>query len=440
MFETLPENFRSFGLHADVRTLLILRKAIEKNLVRTIGDLHNVLKNIIVKEPRQIGPFTQAFYAYFLEIDIKQGQNLQDAILRSETFRQWRIKQEDQEILNDEELAVNTFLDEIHLSSYDIQKVIDGQEIWDKDNPNLADQDTQDENQTEAKKLDRMADYSKLSLEELLERMKQVAKNQKTKHSGGSHWIGTGGISPYGHGGAAKGGIRVAGAGGGKMARAVLGDKNYYPVDQDTLINDNSIDAALASLKGIVEESAQESLDIKETIKLGLKRGGLFIPEIRSVQQEKLQVLLFIDNGGYSMSAYVKIVQQLFKKMKTRFAHDLETFYFHNTIYDKVYADAKRTQPVSLKQILAKDPNYKIFIMGDASMADYELNQISIKTYQSLISKFKKTVWLNPEPEKYWAYTTTIQVIKKLIPMFPMTPRGVENAVKEINKKKSLSS
>jgi len=280
-----------------------------------------------------------------------------------------------------------------------------------------------------------MADYSDLSLEELMKRLEQIAKQQKTKHSGGSHWIGTGGLSPYGHGGAAKNGIRVGGSGGGKMARRVLNDRKFFPVDLDAIINDDNVDAALASLKGIKEESAQEKLDVDQTIKKGLKRGGLFIPEIENVINEKLQVLLLIDNGGYSMDPYVHIIRELFKKMKTRFAHDMETYYFHNTIYDRVFKDPRRTKQVPIERILQKDPNYRVFFIGDASMAPYELNKLSIRNYQKIAKKFKKTVWLNPEPDRYWHHTFTINIIKQVIDMYPMTPRGIENAVREMNRK-----
>jgi uncharacterized protein with von Willebrand factor type A (vWA) domain len=437
MFSTLPERFRTHGLFADIRTLLLLQKAIHKNLVRTLGDLYTVLKGVIVKGPQQIGPFTKAFYDYFLGIEIKPNESLNDAILRSEVFKNWRDNLEINENVEtpDVEELVTKFLDEIHLTSYDIKKVLDGKEIFDKDNPDLEDNQTDNPADAAKRQLDKMADYSDLSLEELLERMKKVAEQQKTKHSGGSHWIGTGGISPYGHGGAAKNGVRVGGTGGGKMARTVLNDKNYFPVDLDKLVNDDNIDAALASLKGIVEESAQDKLDIQFTIKEGLKRGGVFIPEIKNVQQEKLQVILLIDNGGYSMSPYVKTIQQLFRKMKTRFAHDLETYYFHNTIYENVYSDVHRAQPVKIEKLLSKDPNYRIFIMGDAAMAPYELTQSTLDIYKKLTKKFKKIAWLNPEPLHYWQSTLTINVLKELVPMYPMTPRGIEDAVREMNKR-----
>lgn len=438
MFEGLPQKLRSYKLPADVRLLLLLQKSIDKGLIKTLGDLYNVLKGIVVKDPTMMAPFTRAYYDYFLNIDIQNGDRLSDAIKRSETFRQWRDDNLDRfgDDIEVEDL-VNRFLDDVHLTSYDIKEIISGKDIWDNDDPSKTDKEEDgDYQENGARKLDKMADYSDLSLEELLERMKEVLDQQKSRHSGGSHWIGTGGTSPYGHGGAAKDGIRVGGSGGGKMARKVLNDRKFYPVDIDSVINDNNVDAALASLKGIIEETAHDELDIPDTINKGLKRGGLFIPELKSVTDEKLQVLLFIDNGGYSMDAYIKTVQTLFRKMKTRFAHDLETYYFHNTIYDYIYTDSNRSKYISIDKILKKDPNYRLFIIGDASMAAYELNKTSRNTYHKLTSKFKKTVWLNPEPQQYWHHTFSIQVIKELVDMYPLTPRGIENAVTEMNRKK----
>lgn len=437
MLSSLPEEFRSHGLKADVRTLLLLRKAMQKGLVKTMGDLYNVLKGIVVKEPTDIGPFTKAFYEYFMHIPIKPGQTLEDAILRSETFAKWKteyLEKADKD-LTDEEL-VNTFLDDVHLTSYDIKEVISGKEIWDKDNPDLEDSDPVDMNSEPGKRhLEKMADYSNLSLEELLERMEKVREQQRTRHGGGSHWIGTGGISPYGHGGAAKDGIRVGGQGGGKMARKVMGDKNYFPIDKDAILNDNNVDAALASIKGVIEESAIEKLDVPQTIKSGLKRGGLFIPELSSEKNEELKVIVLIDNGGYSMAPYVRSVQNLFRKMKTRFAHDLEVYYFHNTIYDRVFTNERRSKSISINNLLSHSKDYRVFFIGDAAMAPYELNSLSVNSIKAIAHKFKKSVWLNPEPLKYWPYTYTIQVMKQLVTMFPLTPAGIERAVQSMNKK-----
>ena len=435
MLSSLPEAFRTHGLKADVRTLLLLRKAMQRDLVKTLGDVYNVLKGILVKEPSDMGPFTKAYYEYFLNVPIKPGQTLEDAILRSETFAEWKAQflDEADRDFTDEEL-VNTFLDEVHLTSYDIKEVVSGKEIWDKDNPDLEDEDIPDDSDDIPQRvLEKMADYSDLSLEELLERMEKVREQQNTRHGGGSHWIGTGGISPYGHGGAAKNGIRVGGQGGGKMARKVMGDSNYFPIDRDAILNDDNVDAALASIKGVIEESAVEKLDVPQTIKSGLKRGGLFIPELSSEKNEELKVIVLIDNGGYSMAPYVRSVQHLFRKMKTRFAHDLEVFYFHNTIYDRVYTDERRRKYISVDRLLHRDKKYRVFFIGDSAMAPYELNMHSIENIKAITQKFKKSVWLNPEPLRFWPHTYTIQVMQQLVPMFPLTPAGIERAVRSMN-------
>ena len=440
MLSTLPEHFRNHGLQADVRTLLLLRRALERGLVTTLGDMYNVLKGIVVKEPEHMGPFTKAYYDYFLHIKVQYGQSLEDAILRSETFKKWkdsklREADEDSSIPLDD--LVSKFLDEVHLTSYDIKEVISGKELFEKNDADQADQPSDQDEEAESveRKLEKMADYSDLSLQELLERLEKIKDQQKDKHGGGSHWVGTGGISPYGHGGGAKNGIRIGGAGGGKMARKVMGDKNFFPIDRDALLNDNNVDAALASIKGVIEESAIEKLDVPQTIKSGLKRGGLFIPELSSEKNEELKVIVLIDNGGYSMSPYIRTVQNLFRKMKTRFAHDLETFYFHNTIYDNVYKDERRIQRLPVENLVDYDKNYRVFFIGDAAMAPYELSHSSIESLQSIAKKFKKCVWLNPEPLRYWPGTFTIQTIKQIIPMYPLTPHGIERAVRKMNTK-----
>ena len=437
MFAKLPEAFKKFDLAVDVRALLLLQRAMDKGLVRTIGDLFNVLRTFIIKDPEHMGPYTKAFYAYFLDINIRPNDRLNDAILRSQTFEQWKetnFGRMEDDIAPDE--WVNRFLDQVHLTHYDIKEVLDGRELWDKDRGDLEDNPEENNEETPNRPLDRMADYSDLTLEELMQRMEEVKEQQKGEHSGGSHWIGTGGISPYGHGGAAKDGIRVEGSGGGKMARKVLGDSNFFPVDLDAILNDNNIDAALASLKGIIEETAQETLDVKETIEKGLERGGLFIPEIKNDTIDKLQVLLIIDNGGYSMHPYIKSVQTLFRKMKTRFAHDLETYYFHNTVYRQVFSDSQRRKSLPIERLLSKDPNYHVFFIGDAAMAPYELDRASLNTYSEIKGHFKKVAWLNPEPVRYWNGTLSTQIIKELLPMYPLTPKGIEQAVLEMNRKK----
>jgi uncharacterized protein with von Willebrand factor type A (vWA) domain len=91
---------------------------------------------------------------------------------------------------------------------------------------------------------------------------------------------------------------------------------------------------------------------------------------------------------------------------------------------------------MTIERFLSKDPNYHVFFIGDAAMAPYELDRNSLNTYSEIKEHFKKVAWLNPEPIKYWNGTLSTQIIKELLPMYPLTPKGIEKAVLEMNKKK----
>ncbi len=435
MFPRLPQYFRKHNLDADVRTLLLLQKCMDKGLIRTLGDMYNILKGIVTNDPKDYGPFTSAFYEYFLDVQIKKGERLESAIVRSETFKEWvdTFDWENEE-MPDVKVLVDRFLDEVHISSYDIQRMLDGKEILEKDNPGL--EDTEGPDDPQRRNVTEGADYSDISTEELLRRMEEVAKQQRRRHSGGSHWIGTGGKSPYGAGGAAAGGIRVGGSSGGRMARKVIGDPNFFPVDTKVPLSDNNIDVALASLKGIEEESTEQLLDVPNTIKEGLKQGGIFLPIEKEKLEKKIRVLLLIDNGGWSMTPYVRMVTKLFSKMKTRFAHDMKSYYFHNTLYDGAYTDVIRRNFDSIDKICSLDKEYSVFILGDADMSPYEVTERSMATWIQLKDHFKNIVWLNPLNQNYWASADTVPYFMQVFDMYPLTPEGIEKAVLKMNKKK----
>ncbi len=440
MFNSLPHTFRKHNLSADVRTLLHLRKASERNLVNTLGDLYMVLRSLVANSPKDYGPFTAAFYEYFLGTEVKRGESLNSAIVRSDTFKEWRKDYEDElENMDDFRLteAVDQFLDEIHRTTYDIKKFFSGEDILKDDNPDMAD-DTEQQDVNSERQVNQMGDYSNISLEELRKRMERVARQQKRKHRGGSHWIGQNGMSPYGNNGAAKGGIRVGGSGGGKMARAVLGDPNFYPADTKAILSDDNIDATLAILKGIEDESTDTFLDIPVTIKEGVRMGGLFLPHIQEKTNQKIQVILIIDNGGYSMSPYIRHVQKLFSKMKTRFTHDLKTYYYHNTIYGGVYEDAARRTFVPIDKIASFSDDHSIFVIGDADMAPYELTPPSIQAWQKIAKKFKRSAWLNPMPTRFWAMSDTVPMLRTVFDMYSLTPEGIEKAVQKMNQKRKF--
>ncbi|MFK7809458.1 MAG: hypothetical protein AB8F74_16765 [Saprospiraceae bacterium] len=437
MFQSLPATFKKHKLAADVRTLLVIRRALDKRLVRTLGDLYYLLRGLVTAAPTDFGPFAAAFYDYFLGVEIRPGEKLENAIIRSEAFQKWKSNYfegpEAEEV--DELNLVDQYLDEIHTTTYDIQKALNGKDILKKDDPNLADSATDQEIENTERTLQQAADYRDIPLEELLERMRLVAEQQRGKHSGGSHWIGSGGISPYGNNGAAAGGIRVGGNGGGKMARKVVNSHQYYPVDTNSILKDDNVDAALAALKGIYDETSDTELDIPKTIKEGVKEGGLFLPYEKEKYNQKVEVILLIDNGGYSMTSYIRSVTKLFSKMKIRFAHDLKTYYYHNTIYGGVFSDVTRRQFVSIENLMDHPKTYHLFVIGDADMAPYELGRSSVMSWMALEEYFPKMAWLNPLNENFWQSSMTVMALQQIVPMYFLSPEGIANAVLEMNRK-----
>jgi uncharacterized protein with von Willebrand factor type A (vWA) domain len=121
--------------------------------------------------------------------------------------------------------------------------------------------------------------------------------------------------------------------------------------------------------------------------------------------------------------------------MKRRFAHDLKTYYFHNTIYGGAFTDPARRNFEPIDKMLANAADYQIFVIGDADMAPYELSQSSIAQWQSIVERFPRAVWLNPLRERYWEYSFTVNIVRAFFPMFPLTVGGLEKAVLHLNRK-----
>jgi uncharacterized protein with von Willebrand factor type A (vWA) domain len=164
--------------------------------------------------------------------------------------------------------------------------------------------------------------------------------------------------------------------------------------------------------------------------------------------RDRLKIILVIDNGGWSMDPYISMVQTLFDYAKSQFK-EIKTYFFHNTIYDYVYEDpARYRKPLRIDDFVKMDPDTRFIVIGDASMAPYELmaqdgsihmsersGKPSIERLQFIKDTFPNSVWLNPVSERMWAYTHTILTISQIFPMFEFSLDGLEKAVEILMKK-----
>ena len=449
MLSSFPHTLKRFGLDADVRVLLDLYRTFELGLVSNLGSLHDVSRLLVCKSKRDFAPYTLAFWEHFLGIDVKAHRTLNEAVRNSPAFEHWLAQQLATDKAGDAvdwEALVDRFLNEVMASDLpkNIIKELDAREHLDKDNPNLADSAT-GSGGGPPNRSDKLVDYSGISMEELLDRMKRVGEQQKTPHRGGGHWIGSHGHSPYGHSGQGIGGIRVGGAGHAGSARKVLGDPAFYPVDLDAPLSDDHLDAALQTLQDLHDSSDDRRLDVDRTVENTGRNAGIIVPHFLREQLDRTRVILLLDNGGNSMWTHARKVQSLFGKIKRRFPHDLKSYYFHNAIYDQVYEDEMRRKPVALRKLLEHSPDYRVFFVGDAYMGAHELlapfgsieyreesATPSVRNLKTLRDHFPYMMWLNPTPAPYWSRTVA-PFIQEVMPMEPLTLHGIANAVRTFN-------
>ncbi len=137
-----------------------------------------------------------------------------------------------------------------------------------------------------------------LSFDEMRRRFYERLKEQKERHDGGSHWIGTGGTSPFGSQGRSSNGIRV-GPGGGRSALAVAGERRWANYRSDKQLDVRDFQVALRALRKLTKEGQLE-LDVDGTIRNTADNGGGNGLECTRGRPDKVHPGLVPDTGGCS--------------------------------------------------------------------------------------------------------------------------------------------
>ncbi|CAM2142917.1 VWA domain-containing protein [Pararobbsia alpina] len=286
-------------------------------------------------------------------------------------------------------------------------------------------------------------------LDKLLDRMKELLDEQKERHEGGNKWIGTGGTSPFGHGGYNPEGIRIGGeAGGNRSAVKVWNARAYRDYDDDVELGTRNIKVALRRLRRFAREGAADQLDLDGTIRSTAANAGWLDLRMVPERHNTVKVLMLLDVGG-SMDDHIKRTEELFSAAKTEFKH-LEFFYFHNCVYDFLWKQNRRRHAERFPtwDVLHKyTSEYKLIFVGDATMGPYEILQPggSVEYNNAepgamwlsrFTERFPHYVWLNPEPERLWEYRQSVSLVRQLMAnrMFPITINGLESAMRLLSK------
>ncbi|MFM8412998.1 MAG: VWA containing CoxE family protein, partial [Alphaproteobacteria bacterium] len=89
----------------------------------------------------------------------------------------------------------------------------------------------------------------RLSNDELMRRFLETLEKQDERHDGGDRWIGTGGRSPFGHGGRHPTGIRVGGPGRSRSAMKVAEQRLFADYRTDQVLDTRQMRVAMRRLR-----------------------------------------------------------------------------------------------------------------------------------------------------------------------------------------------
>jgi len=236
--------------------------------------------------------------------------------------------------------------------------------------------------------------------------------------------------------------MRVGGISRQRSAVKVALERRYRDYDMGGPLTQAMVGEALKRLRHMRPEGPRDRINIDASIKRTMQNAGEIEIVFDRSLRDRLKVILAIDNGGWSMDPYVGVVQRLFDHARTQFK-DLRTLFFHNTIFGTLWADAARIRrPVPLDELIRQDSETRLVLVGDASMAPYELmardgsiyvddrsGRPSVECLRLLAASLRHAVWLNPVPAEMWGATHTIGLIRQIFPMFELTLDGLERAV-----------
>ncbi len=393
MFIDFFYSLKTAGIQVSPTSFLTLQKALDMGLINSLDEFYTAARAILVKSERYFDVYDQIFAHRFEGAELPEYQWFEiDDISRA-------------------------MLDE-----------------WLKDPQALAQALDMDE-----------SELLQLTPEELIQYFKTRLNNQKGRHYGGATWIGTGGSSPVGHSGHHPGAMRVGGVSRNQSAVKLALERRYKDYTRRGLLTQDMVGEALKRLRNMIPIGSDDQVDIDKTIYRTMKNCGEIEIVFSKSLKDRLKVILAIDNGGWSMDPYIPVVQTLFDYGRNQFK-ELKTCYFHNTVYDMLWEDPARVnKPIPVEHLAAFDPQTRLILVGDASMAPYELmaadgsihvkersGKPSIEQLKFLAQTFPHCVWLNPASSQIWDYTPTINTIRQIFPMFELSLDGLEEAVKHL--------
>ena len=282
----------------------------------------------------------------------------------------------------------------------------------------------------------------------LMDALRKRLAEQQGRHQGGSNWIGTAGTSPFGAYGYNPEGVRI-GQNESLHRRAVKvwDRREFRNLDEAVELGTRNVKMALKRLRRWARDGAHDELDLDGTIRATAKHGYLEV-RTRPERRNAVKVLLFLDAGG-SMDPHVRVVEELFSAARAEFKN-LESFYFHNCLYEGVWRDNRRrwTEQTPTWDVLRTyGSDWKCIFVGDAAMSPYEIampggaiEHWNAEAGQVWLERAREQwpahLWINPVPVGQWRYTQSTGMIRAIFGpdrMVPMTLEGIDRGMRALS-------
>ena len=287
-----------------------------------------------------------------------------------------------------------------------------------------------------------------LNLEELRERFRDRLLNQDDKpHAGGNRQVGVQGTSPFGAWGYNPAGVRI-GQNISRHRRAiqVAEERTFKNYRDDVTLDTRAIKTVLSYIRQVVREGPRDVLDVDGTIDATCRNAGELEFVWERARKKRIKLMLLMDAGG-TMEPHTDLVSRLFSAAKD-IVKDLKFYYFHNCIYQELFTDIWHMKSIPTRKVLEEaGRNYKVILVGDAYMAPSELltpngaidywyrnDRPGIEWLVDIRKRFRKAIWLNPEPRAWWQSVPSTQMIRRVFPMFELTLEGMQAGTRALMK------
>ncbi|MCA1992403.1 MAG: hypothetical protein LDL41_10250 [Coleofasciculus sp. S288] len=212
--------------------------------------------------------------------------------------------------------------------------------------------------------------------------------------------------------------------------RNFLLTSDYFPVTR------RQMKQSWRYLRRSVREGLPVELDVEATVNQIGCQGVLLEPVLVPRRVNRAELMLLIDQDG-SMVPFHALSRRLAETaLRGGRLGKAGIYYFHNCPIDYLYHDPHHQEAEAISDILTRIPERTaVLIFSDAGAARGGYSEERIEWteafFEQLKAKVRYMAWLNPMPRDRW-HGTTAGEIARLVPMFEVTRRGLQDAINEL--------